>query len=447
MGGGFMTKPIDYRVYPPERAFSILLLQLNETIESGHGDNPEADAIRDEMSGYWNSFTKEQCQRMNWLSEDLADLARGGPTIVHTSSDAINKWKEALNLALAEKEQGKHDDFLAVLRSPAKTELPPSELLFLQARAWDDAGFPEVAIQFLKAAEKQDLTTGIHVLNKLQREGYVEEAVQKANSLLRDRSSDPLAVYFASAVLLGSVRHLDFNNARPTLEHITEPLRKCFQGFSANHPVEAEVPGFKASMGHILGLCLEWLGQTEAAIKVYDQILALYPNNPDTLTMRGLARWVVDHELAFADLWRAIQHNTKSPWPYILLSREYLGSNNLQAVSLCNQGLNLKPAPSDVAKALLYEGIAIGYAELGQPADRVLENFYLAIDLDPHGELIRENLNTYLSKTGNYKKQPLAQAKLMSLSIIQSSTSQFLGQNRYRPEKTNEDRILRSLAA
>ena len=437
--------PLDLGAYASERAYSILLLKLNELIENGAGDSDEADAIRDEMSGYWNSLTEEERQRMRWLSEDLADLEKGGPAIIHTSPDAIRKWKEALNLALAQKEQGRHDDLLAVLRSPAKTELPPSELLFLQARAWDDAGFPEVAIQFLKAAERQDPTTSIHVLNKLQREGYVEEAVQKANTLLNERSSDPLAVYFASAVLLGSVRHLDFNIARPTLERITDPLRKCFQGFSANHPVEAEVPGFKASMGHILGLCLEWLGQIEAAIKVYDQILALYPSNPDTLTMRGLAKWLAEKESAFADLRRAIQHHTKSPWPYILLSRELLCSNNLQAVSLCNQGLNLKPAPSDVTKALLHEGIAIGYAELGQPADRVLENFYLAIDLDPHNDIIRENLNMYRSKSGNYKKQPLDQAKVMSLSVIQSATSQFLGQNRYQPEKTNEDRILRSL--
>jgi tetratricopeptide (TPR) repeat protein len=438
---------LDLGAYAPERAYSVLLLNLNELIEKGDGDSHEADALRDEMSGYWSSFTEDQRQRMRWLSEDLADLAKGGPSIVHTSPDAIGKWKNALNAALVEKSNGKHDDYLAVLRSPARTKNAASDLLFLQAGAWDDAGFPEVAIQLLKGAEKQDPSVAIYTLIKLAREGYSEEAVERADILLNERSDEPVAVYFASAVLLGSVRYLDPIDARPTLERITGPLRNCVAAFSSSHPIQLQLPGFGASMAKILGLCLEWLGKEDAAIKVYDRVLASNPNDPDILTMRGLARMKKDYQLALIDLRHAIQNNTSLPWPYFVVSRECLGSHNFEAVKLCNYALNLKPTPSDAAKSLLYEGIAVGYALMDQPRDRVLEYFYLAIDLDPHDERIRNKLELYVKQSGDFKEQLLAQAKQISHAVIRSAATRLSSQFDLHPDKTNEDRILRSLAA
>ena len=437
----------DLGIYSPERAFSILLLQLGELVEKGKGDDAEADDLREQMGEYWNALSEDPRQRMRWLSEDLADLGKGGPQIVHTNPEAIQRWKDQLNDALIEKEKGNHDRFLATLRSPAQTQLPISELVFLQARAWDDAGFPEVSIHFLKFAEKTDPSIAIYTLNKLQREGYISEAIEKANRLLSERSDDPLAVYFSSAVLLESIRHHDSKIARPTLERIVAPLRRTLDKLIQNQAIETQTRAFMASIASILGLCLEWLGQNEAALKVYDQMLSREPNSPEALTMRGLARMKGDTNLAMEDLRRAIQNHTRSPWPFIIVSRNQLGSNNLQAVSLCNQALNSIPRMSDTARAFLYEGIAIGYAALGQSKDRVLDNFYSALDLHPDDDRIRKNLVIYLAGRNDYDISAAELAKAANLPVNRFTASRLVKQPEENDEKGHEAMILGVLAA
>ena len=86
LGDTGIMNGLDLGIYPPERAFSILLLQLGDYVEKGKGDETEADSVRDLMGDYWNSLSEEQRQRMRWLSEDLADLGKGRPPIVQQAA-------------------------------------------------------------------------------------------------------------------------------------------------------------------------------------------------------------------------------------------------------------------------------------------------------------------------------------------------------------------------
>src|SRR5437899_5202294 len=49
-----------------------------------------------------------------------------------------------------------------------------------------------------------------------------------------------------------------------------------------------------------------------------------------------------------------------------------------------------QPGPAS-ARTEVYETIAMALAELGQPQERVLENFDIALALDPKNDRIREN--------------------------------------------------------
>ena len=42
----------------PVRAYGRLLLRLHDLIARGLGDDPEADAVRDQMDGPWHALTE-----------------------------------------------------------------------------------------------------------------------------------------------------------------------------------------------------------------------------------------------------------------------------------------------------------------------------------------------------------------------------------------------------
>jgi tetratricopeptide (TPR) repeat protein len=391
----------------PERQCAKLLIELFDLIAAGHGDEESADEIRGRMDFFWSRMSPEQCELARGLSRDLDTMIEGGPKAVQLSPEQAERRAQSFRDASAARNAGRPQIALELLRGGIPANLPPSGALFLQARLWDAAGFPDVAIRFFEEAQKSDPTIAPLTLSVLEREGRFVEAAALAEELFSKRPDDPIAVYVSAGFFLDSVRHQTPEEARPTLERIREPLRRALDKAGKDNSYEAEMPGLFVGLGMTLGLCLEWLNNRQAAVQIYDLLLQRYPNESGVLTTRGLALLNTDDATALRDFEKAIRLNAQSPWPFIAVSRHLLLSgNHWDAVKLCNIGLEKEVGAGDAEKALLYEGLAIGYAMGGQSITWVLENFDRALDLDPNNDRIRANREKAVSGELAQRKTP-----------------------------------------
>jgi hypothetical protein len=140
----------------------------------------------------------------------------------------------------------------------------------------------------------------------------------------------------------------------------------------------------------MLGLCLERLGRQADAARVYDEALTRYPKDPTLLTFRGLMRIETDPTGALRDCAKAAQLGAASAWPYFILARHAL-LRGMYGEALRQAILASRHPAGETVQAEIFELIAIAQAQLGQPADVVIENFDRACALDPKNERIRRN--------------------------------------------------------
>ena len=384
----------------PARMYAHLLLQLHDLIVRGEGDSDEADAIREKMDFAWVKMTAEERDRMNDLSHDLYTLAEGGNQVVPMTLEEREVYRRRAKEASARDNQGDVGQVLEFLRGPVPEGVPRYIVPFLQARVWDRLGFVEVALRFMQEAERQNPRFAIEVMDLLKRAGHSQQALAYARRILDSEESAPEELYLAGAALLDSVRYRrGEEEVRQVLRRLIPPLKRALKIIQEGHPTARELPGLEAGITSLLGFCHELAGDFKAALNVYDNYLAKDPNNPDVLTMRGLAKqYSNDVEGAMEDFELAIRSGSVSVWPYVLLSRYLMrrgDSRSLwQAVRVCGLGLSRKLSGPETAVALLYEGRAICYSCLGQPLDMVLTDFNSAIELDPMNERLRQNRAT-----------------------------------------------------
>lgn len=167
---------------PAWQAYAKLLLQLDSLLSVGKGDTPEADAIRDEMDEPWYAMSEQELARIRGLSEDLETLAAGGARSVAMSREKKVQWAKEARAAL--RDSGNPDVALACLRRPFPQGMPAFVIPFLQSRCWESLGCLEVALRFMREAERIDPGHAICVLILLDRLGQQEEAEKYANRFL-----------------------------------------------------------------------------------------------------------------------------------------------------------------------------------------------------------------------------------------------------------------------
>jgi hypothetical protein len=148
----------------PPRTYSRLLLRLHDLIAKGQGDNPEADAIRDEMDAPWNALTEAEQQRVGGLSEDLYALAEKNPRSVTMSAEERRQWGQEFGAAF---DAGDWDRALVLLRRPPN-DAPGDHVAFFQADCWEHLGCPEVALRFMRSATRLDTTHSVAMLTLWQ---------------------------------------------------------------------------------------------------------------------------------------------------------------------------------------------------------------------------------------------------------------------------------------
>jgi predicted RNase H-like HicB family nuclease len=116
-------------------------------------DTPEADAVRDALSGPWLHLTEAEKARITGLSEDLYSISEPPGEVLPMAREAQRKLGEALVAA----QVGDWDQALGLLRRWGRC-LEPAVLSRLRALIWMEAGDPETAALFFQHAARLDPT-------------------------------------------------------------------------------------------------------------------------------------------------------------------------------------------------------------------------------------------------------------------------------------------------
>jgi hypothetical protein len=167
---------------PAVRAYSKLLLELDDLMAAGKGNGPEADEIRERMEQPWNALTEQERERVGGLSEDLYALADGGPKSVPMSEAERARWAQEARRVLADANQP--EAALAFLRRPFPQGVPAYVIPFLQSRLWESLDDLEVSLRFMREAERHDPSQAIDVLILLEKLGRATEAEPYAKRIL-----------------------------------------------------------------------------------------------------------------------------------------------------------------------------------------------------------------------------------------------------------------------
>ncbi len=376
----------------PARAYARLLLRLHSIIAEGRGDSDEAASISDEMDAPWYAMTRQEQERMRGLSRDLYALAEGGPKPVDMSPAERQDYSARATAAFAALTEGDNDSALKFLRESIPRNLPRSVIPFLQARCWERLGDLEVALVFMKEAERLDSTHAVSVLTLLQRLQRANEALDVANQISDNTRSSPEDLYLAACALFLPTRPMTAREATPLRERSAAALRRALD-LARTQPREIrEIPDIESFITSALGVCYEGLGRLNEALALYDEALALRPNDGELLTLRGLARYYQGAlGPALNDFQMAVQAGAPSVWPYFFLAEHSLEQGDyLGTWRLCLQALQ-RPEVPITALAQLHEYLGISQAMLGQPVEVIRENFDKAQELDPSSERIRHN--------------------------------------------------------
>jgi hypothetical protein len=144
----------------PFRAYSRLMLRLHDLIAKGQGDDPKADAIRDEMDAPRHRMTEAEQKRAGGLSEDLYALAENDPRSVKMSAEERSNWGKAFGAAY---ENGDWDRALLMLRRRPE-DVPAEHVAFFQAECWERLGCPEIALRFMRFATRLNAGVAVSVL-------------------------------------------------------------------------------------------------------------------------------------------------------------------------------------------------------------------------------------------------------------------------------------------
>jgi hypothetical protein len=164
-------------------------LRLHQLSIEGKGNSAEATAACDAMEAPWNAMSRREQERVGGLSEDLYTLQDGGAKQVEMSPAERQRWEEEANTAFAAYAHGDYDTTLTFLRRPAPLGLPRHIVPFLQAKCWEHLGEVQVALLFMREAERFDPSQAVSVFTLLQQVGSPEEVERYTHRILNGATS------------------------------------------------------------------------------------------------------------------------------------------------------------------------------------------------------------------------------------------------------------------
>lgn len=387
------------------------LVDLHRLDRAGKDDSPEAESIRDALDAPLDALSQAERERAQWLSEDLYSVSDppGNTTQKEMNPQAQQKFEEAVEA----RNKLEWDKALKLLRGLREC-IPPTQLSGMRGSIWRAIGNFDVAAAFYGHASETDPDN--HNCTSLHMIVLAESDPDTARTIARDVLADP-ETYDPMAVLKAADICVKETKSEPTAEvaNLFRQLIPILDGNLARieqtHNLSALVSAHAMTV-FLLGLCHEFFGNVDAAVDGYTRGLQVNPNDDALLVARGILEYGTNSR-AVADFEKAVCLNSPLIFPYLFFAHSCLTAGRVEECrDMCEQGLTKDG--SNEAMSKLKEWQAIALAELGFPAESVLEAFDAAIRLDPSNDLAKFNRAMFESSQGhqnallNWKQDPPA---------------------------------------
>jgi tetratricopeptide (TPR) repeat protein len=352
-----------------------LTVRLHELIRDGHGDDSEADNVRDELIDGLSSLSADDRRALNDLSGDLFMLSSEEILVAQTNITHVE-----LKAAWEARDWNQLRQLL-VYEIPHVTQ---DYRAYLRGRAWGELGFHRAAAEFLffawKARPEKDNYGFLAVQALLDADAFEEAWNRAAEVTVTERASATLLYKVADVLYTGASRCDSGFQAR-LYERVIEVVDKAAQ-FQQPSVVSIRVAGLVKK-----AFALASLKRLDEADLALTQALELDRNNDVVLSARGLVRLEADRPSdALLDFVRAVDEHTLFAWPYVYLAQHAFKNREFErALDLIEECL---PRTTGTRlRANLIEWKAITMHSLGRTGE-AMESANEAESLEPFNERI-----------------------------------------------------------
>jgi tetratricopeptide (TPR) repeat protein len=370
-----------------------LTLELHVLIRAGRGSDEEADRVREQMVDIWQTLSAEHRALLDNLSGDLFMLAgdeeleagEDPAPLKSIFADAWNRqdWGDLLSL---------------VRRKQLRTQIPEALAAYFRGRCWSSLGYFDAAVTFFDYAAQlapENENYAYLALDALVNSGRIDEALERANAILREQNPSARRLFKAADVLFHAARNFEQAAAAAVYTRTLVVLDRAL-ALDMNLPQEERLSSVTVG-GYVLkGLCYEHLAQPAEARRSYTAALAVDPDAEAALTARGLLLLHSEHPAALRDFERAVKKGTPLLWPYLYLAHDALESGEFRrCLDMAEHALARTRAP--VLRANLMEWMAIASIELAPGSKTSIALMRDAQTVNPLSERIAANLKDLLA--------------------------------------------------
>jgi tetratricopeptide (TPR) repeat protein len=370
-------------------AYAGQLRQLHALIRGGLGDGAQADGVRDVMDRHWAAMSVTERGLTRVLSADLYDIGYNGPQQAGPNQEQSQKIQRLQNAT----RDGEFDFILTHLRE-VQSYLPPAFLFYIRARSWSALGDDNTANEFYSRAVALAPANGNYKSLALETlanstEGHVE-AEQRVGQILGDPTDQPVELVAKAADLrFATTREMDeatADQAYVALLAVYDQLLPRLRGNANREALLAQVLTMQ-------GLCQEFLGQRDAALRTYAEALRVEPRNEAALVARGMLSYGESPQ-AITDLRGAIDVGTPLFWPFFFLAHYSARSGEFaDCVKYAEEAL--QRGPTQRAQADIFEWLAIANNALGAQTEDVERLFARAQRLAPDNARLNANVRRF----------------------------------------------------
>lgn len=357
-----------------------LLIRLHDAMRNANED--EAEQLREKMDEPGLHLTRDEIQWVKGLSSDLYmfDNDESFRPLDRTPLQLITDIKAAT-------ERSDGEALLQLLRRA--DFISPEHRAWFRSRAYDMLGYYGLSLRFLAFASDQAperLEYNYMILAKMVQQRDFANARQAALHFIESPDQSPKMKIIIAIALCSSCEDLSSEESRPFLLRSAELINSLMAAEQQN-----TLPPDDALMAWmILADAYFKLGDIESALIADDKALNVIPNNPYALEERGRHRLSTDRQGALEDFVAATHVNSKSPFPYLFVIREYLLQRQyLPAKDLSETFISRTDISHGRAQA--FEFLALAYYSLGYSAPEVDEVYRTAIELAPDNQRRRQN--------------------------------------------------------
>lgn len=375
------------------RELERLTLALHAIIRAGRGNDDEADQVREQMVDIWETLSPERRTLLDNLSGDLFMLA--GDEVLETGETPSRSFAQTMDA-------WQRDDWVATLtllrRSEVRATVPDHRVAYIRGRCWSSLGYFEAALAFFEHAAHlapDNDNYAYLALDALLRSGRMDEALERANAILREQAPSVRRMFKAADVLFHAAWHFDEAVAATVYKRVLLVLDRAL-ALDASLPAEERLSSLTVGGYVVKGLCHEHLEQPLEAKQAYTAALAVDPESDAALTARGLVSLDTDRAAALRDFERAVKKGTPLLWPYLYLAHDALQSGEFRrCLDMSQQAMARTRAP--VLRANLMEWMAIASLVLSPGSKMSVALLQDAQAANPLSDRIAANLQDLIA--------------------------------------------------